>query len=454
MGKHIHEIRDPIHVFIRLESVEREVLNSRPVQRLRHIHQLALTHLLYPGATHRRFEHSLGVMELAGRVYDIVTDPESVRQHSAVSAIVPPRESMEHAYWRRVVRMAALCHDIGHLPFSHAAEAELLPPGWDHERLTVELILADELTAQWKALKILPEHVAKLAVGPKKFSGEPFSDWETILAEIITGNAFGVDRMDYLLRDSLHSGVAYGRFDHFRLIDTIRILPYIVEESESTIDAAEADASSVAPQVVPTLGIEVGGIHSAEALLLARYFMYTQLYFHPIRRIYDIHLRTFLKEWLDGGHFSTDLNDHLNLTDNEVMAAVLDAARNGSRPGHDPARRIVERDHFRTLYERNPNDIAVNPDAAKAITDAASCKFNDSHVHYASYRERNRPHDFPVLMRDDRIISCLEVSDVLKNIPYVAVDYVFIAPHLREKAEEWLRTQREVIITPKPEGLP
>ena len=136
---------------------------------------------------------------------------------------------MDHAYWRRVVRMAALCHDIGHLPFSHAAETELLPSGWDHERLSVELILDSELKPKWKDLKINPEHVAKIAVGPKHYSQEPFTDWETILSEIITGNAFGVDRMDYLLRDSLHSGVAYGRFDHFRLIDTLRILPRAVE---------------------------------------------------------------------------------------------------------------------------------------------------------------------------------------------------------------------------------
>jgi len=78
MAKRIHEIRDPIHNFIRLDSGERNVLDSRPFQRLRYIHQLALTYLVYPGATHRRFEHSLGVMELAGRVYDIVTEPDNI----------------------------------------------------------------------------------------------------------------------------------------------------------------------------------------------------------------------------------------------------------------------------------------------------------------------------------------------------------------------------------------
>jgi HD superfamily phosphohydrolase len=117
----LHEIRDPIHVFVRLDSQEREVLNSRPFQRLRHIHQLALTYLVYPGATHKRFEHSLGVMELAGRVFDVVTASGNVTDQIR-RGLAPLNNPDELRYWRRVLRMAALCHDIGHLPFSHAAE--------------------------------------------------------------------------------------------------------------------------------------------------------------------------------------------------------------------------------------------------------------------------------------------------------------------------------------------
>jgi len=86
--KRRHEIRDPIHVFIRLDTDERKVLDSRPFQRLRQIHQLALTYLVYPGATHRRFEHSLGVMEVASRIYDVVTRPENVHFDS-VRNILP-----------------------------------------------------------------------------------------------------------------------------------------------------------------------------------------------------------------------------------------------------------------------------------------------------------------------------------------------------------------------------
>src|SRR5436853_1877488 len=99
----------------------------------------------------------------------------------------------------------------------------------------------------------------KLAVGKKKLRGTSFTDWETILSEIIVGDAFGVDRMDYLLRDSYHAGVTYGKFDHFRLIDTLRILP------SGSGETAE-----------PALGVAAGGLQSAEALLLGRYHMYSQ----------------------------------------------------------------------------------------------------------------------------------------------------------------------------------
>jgi len=216
MMKNIHEIRDAIHVFVRLDSHEREVLNSRPFQRLRHVHQLALTYLVYPGATHKRFEHSLGVMELAGRVFDIITDnaTDEIR-----TRLEPLNNQDERRYWRRVLRMAALCHDVGHLPFSHAAEKQLLPSGWDHERLTRAIISSDEMKAIWERITPPLRHddIVKLAVGPKKANDLLFSDWETILSEIIVGDAFGVDRMDYLLRDSHHAGVAYGKFDHYRV---------------------------------------------------------------------------------------------------------------------------------------------------------------------------------------------------------------------------------------------
>ena len=79
MSKHYHEFRDPIHNFIRVSSVERKIIDSPFFQRLRHIHQLATTYLIYPSATHKRFEHSLGVMELAGRVFEVITQEDNLQ---------------------------------------------------------------------------------------------------------------------------------------------------------------------------------------------------------------------------------------------------------------------------------------------------------------------------------------------------------------------------------------
>jgi HD superfamily phosphohydrolase len=408
MSKHLHEIRDPIHIFVRLDSDERAVLDSRPFQRLRHIHQLALTYLIYPAATHKRFEHSLGVMELAGRVFDVVTNPTNVTDQirNTVTEVSQPNQLQ---YWRRVLRMAALCHDMGHLPFSHAAEKELLPTGWDHERLTREIVLSPDMAKIWDAMTppLRPLDVVKLAIGPRKANDLTFTTWETILSEIIVGDSFGVDRMDYLLRDSYHVGVPYGRFDHFRLIDTLRILP-------AGPDGADK----------PALGVEEGGLQSAEALLLGRYYMYSQVYFHSARRIYDIHLKDFLAAWLDGGKFPTGTESHLKITDNNVNAAIHDAALDPTAKGHDAARRIAEHDHFKVLYQRHPDDVQVNSYAGHAIYEAAKVKFGPENVRHDGPIEKKeekkedkskkeRTSFFPVHCRGDRIVDSGKLSEVL-----------------------------------------
>ncbi len=185
--KQTHEIRDPIHVFVKLNDEERMVLDSRPVQRLKHIHQLAISYQVYPGATHKRFEHALGVMHLAGRVFDVVTDEQNI--HDSVRHEILPHvsDATTKGYWRSVVRMGALCHDIGHLPFSHAAERELLPQGWNHERITAEMILGDELGETWASMTppLRAMDIAKVAVGHEELSeiypDEEFSTWHLLL---------------------------------------------------------------------------------------------------------------------------------------------------------------------------------------------------------------------------------------------------------------------------------
>jgi HD superfamily phosphohydrolase len=334
--------------------------------------------------------------------------------------------------------MAALCHDVGHLPFSHAAEHELLPDGWDHERLTVELIRSPLMEDLWRTMTppLRSLDIAKLAVGKKKLKDESFSDWEALLSEIIVHDAFGVDRMDYLLRDSLHAGVAYGRFDHFRLIDTLRLLPSSLSE-----DGSEE----------PQVGIEEGGLHSAEALLLARYFMFSQMYYHPVRVIYDLHLKEFLHATLPGGVHPTDLASHLARTDIDVTGEIIRAASDSGAAGHEAARRILQRQHFKVLWQRNPADSKVNLDPGLAVFAAAVQTFGEQDVRRVRFSSEWAVDDFPVKMPDGRIESAQALSHVLGKLPPIAFDYVFVNPDIRDQAKEWLRSRREDILRQPPE---
>lgn len=459
MAKKLHEIRDPIHVFVRLTSDERAVLNSRAFQRLRYIHQLALTYLIYPGATHRRFEHSLGVMELATRIFDVVTDPSNITDD--VRELLPEvADEYKKAYWRQVLRIAALCHDIGHLPFSHAAEKELLPAGVKHEQLTRDILLDDELGGILENLKVQRNDVVRLALGPKESPGLTFSNWESILAEIIVGDAFGADRMDYLLRDSHHAGVAYGRFDHFRLVDTLRILPpppVGSEKAEVQPKDASGDSANLKPMDgdvsrEPALGILDGGLHSAEALMLARFFMFTQLYFHPVRRIYDIHLKDFLLATLPGGKYSTSVPDHLQLTDNEVTAAILSASRDPGAGGHDPARRIASREHYKLFYTRHPDDLKVNLQPGGTVYQAAKQKFGEENVRWDHQPAKGRAPEFPVLPKEGPITSSTSISEPLNHLPAASFEYVFVNPALHKQARAWLDASRQEILRAKEES--
>ena len=439
-----HEIRDPVHVFINVDTAEREVIDSRPVQRLRHVHQLALQYLVYPGATHKRFEHALGVMELASKVYDTITRGDHVL--GSIRDQLPELSNNDQmGYWRRVLRMAALCHDIGHLPFSHAAEHDLLPEGWTHELLTNSLLRSDLMQNIWRSIRppLDVDDVAKLAVGKEKLPDANFSLWEEVLSEIIVGDAFGVDRMDYLLRDSLHAGVQYGRFDHHRLVDTLRILP----KSDESEQSGE-----------PTLGLEIGGLHSAEAMLLARYSMFAQLYLHPVRRAYDKHLIEFLSGWLPEGRFPIDPQEFINVTDIEVLANIADSARSGATDAWSmAAKRIAERNHFKIIYSGNAADRAVNLQPGKAVYSALVREFGSSNVTLDNYVPSGSVVDFPILERDHRIQSSLNASRVLGNMPTADIDFVFVESTIRDQARRWINDRLQRILeetdsTPNEEG--
>jgi HD superfamily phosphohydrolase len=450
VSKRLHEVRDAVHVFVGFDDDERLIIDSPAFQRLRHIHQLALTYNVYPGATHKRFEHSWGVMHLAGRIYDVITRSDKISD--GVRSTMPDRTQNDYGYWRTVVRLAALCHDMGHLPFSHAAEEELLPAGVDHERITWDIVHAPEMIEIFEQITppVRADDVGKLAVGPRKAErlklNVSFTPWQAILAEVIVGDAFGADRMDYLLRDSLHTGVEYGRFDHERLIGTLRVMPEPAREEGEEDEAA----------IEPVLGCERGGLQSAEQLLLARYFMFSQVYHHPTRLAYNEHLKDFLKAWLPGGVFPVDVAGHLSRDDTDVLVAIKAAAADPQMPGHAPACRIVMRNHFKVAYEKRagPKDRAADDDLrgdratdVKALAAAAQDQFGADLVAYGAPPASKKPPDFAVRSRDGRTSEWASgLSDVYMRLPESPDAYVLADGEIRDDVKRWIEENRERII--------
>lgn len=447
----VSELRDPVHGFVRFDSDEVRVVNSVEYQRLRNIHQLALTYNVYPGATHKRFEHCLGVMEVASRIYDTVTNDRNVLADSEIKSIVPRVGNFDWNYWRRVLRMAALCHDLGHLPFSHAAE-DLLPAKTKHEDISYSIITGSRMAGIWSELKIRAEDVAKIAVGPKHCN-EPLSVWESILSEMIIGDTFGADRIDYLLRDSHHAGVQYGRFDHYRLIDTIRILPKADAKPpgqhslQLPLDLEEFRKVNADASKEPTLGIEHGGLQSSEALLWARYFMWTQVYLHHVRQVYDLHLADFLRLWLPGGLFDVVPEAHLKLTDNEVNSAMATANWDKASAGHHAARCVLSREHFRKLYEENFSDRTKKLQAFDLVKAAVEARYTPEKIKWKRINQKSEGKQFPVLMSSGNCENSINLSPTLANIPVVSSAIMFVHPEVRDDAISWLSTQKGSILS-------
>ncbi len=430
MWKVQHEVRDGIHGFVRFNNLEKRLIDSAPFQRLRCIHQLAMCYQVYPGATHTRLEHSLGVMEVADRIFRAVFDvtvPDSVRERIA-DELEPRRKEN----WRQTVRVAALLHDIGHLPFSHAAEQALLPEGWNHERITAEMIRGSEIAGILAGDSIRPEDVVDLSWDVKKRlaiePGANLSPWKTLLNEIITGNTFGADRVDYLLRDSWHAGVNYGRFDIDRLIGGLR----------AVIDPTNQEIA---------IGLDVGSIHSAEALLLARFFMYTQVYFHDVRRVYDLHLQDFLQEWLEGGKFPADWRRLIEFSDHEVIAAIRTSAANPSDRLHGLASRLISRQHFRTVFELLGSYKQRRPTVFAEILDFTRKTCGADQVRSDQYGPKSETNDFPVLTDNDTVVSSLSVSDVIARLPSIEFGLIFVPPELKDQAKRKVETELKRLLS-------
>lgn len=298
-------LRDPVHGFIRTDRLEAELVNSRPLQRLRFVHQLGFAWLVFPGAEHSRFSHVLGAMDLAGRLYDSVAAKSD-------GLLDPDARAPE----RRLVRAAALLHDIGHAPFSHSAEG-LFEDGLDHEDMTGRLLHLPEIESIFRRVGdgLTPDRVAELLDGGRDAVSR-------ILSQMITSE-LDVDKMDYLLRDSLFCGVRYGSYDLPRLLDTIEPL----QDPESGEWG---------------LGVEEGGVHALEALVMARYYMFTQVYFNLTGKALELHFNEYLRE--TGKLWPADPEAFLEEDDVSLFAAMRQSSS-------EHARAVVSRDHFPLAFQ-------------------------------------------------------------------------------------------------------
>lgn len=290
-------IKDPVHGYVEVDEEILPLLDSPAVQRLRYVRQLGFSNLVYPGANHTRFEHSVGTMHLAG---------VACRQFGL------PKED------RQLVVVAALLHDIGHGPYSHASEP-LIEAWLGRTHDDIAGIVGAQFGALLEPLGIEPSDLCAVVKGIHPLSG------------IIHGD-LDVDRMDYLLRDAYYTGAPYGTVDAHRLIRNIHLTPEGVMLDEN-------------------------GINAAESLLIARTLMRPTVYYHHVSRIGEC---MFQLAMLD--HATT-----LPPKGREQMCALDDAECMHALKTSESslAREMADRLYGRRLYKRA---VYAGQDQVNAVT--------------------------------------------------------------------------------------
>jgi uncharacterized protein len=337
------EIKDPIHGAIGVSSAEVAVLDSREFQRLRSIKQLGFAEFSFPGATHNRYLHSVGVMHLSGLAFDSI-----FRNFEFTSPAARAR-------LRQVVRLGALLHDIGHGPLSHTTE-EVMPlvgllkveaykhrePGaWPidpnrkatHEDYTIKFITDSHLTPLLRAnfSDISPLHVACLIDRtlrpPDDFFLERNLDLRPILSQIVSSE-MDVDRMDYLERDAYFCGTNYGRVELGWLI--------------GNLTNHEVDGKIY-------LALNHRALYTFDDFLISRHHMYLMVYFHHKSIIFEEMLHRYLTSPDCKYSLPPSTDEYVKCTDYQLYEHLA----NVENPW---AHLIAERKPFRMLFELHASE--------------------------------------------------------------------------------------------------
>ena len=303
MTKNYIDIIDPIHGFIRVNRSEIKIIDSSTFQRLRRIKQLSGAHLVYPGAQHSRFEHSLGVMHITNQAGLALAEKEIIKSDDIES-----------------LRLAGLLHDIGHGPFSHLFEEIIQKKKTSHEDYGKKIILNSEIGDSISQSGQDKKLITKIAFGDSK---------NQFMNEIISG-ALSADMMDYLLRDGYFTGAEHAKVDHKRIIHSLDVYR-------------------------KKLALERSALYSFESMMHSRYQMFKAVYFHKTVRAGEVMLLEALRLSDDEfGFTSLNMNEYLKLTDEYVLSKLLssDPISNETKQAQQIARDYQNRKLLKCVFER------------------------------------------------------------------------------------------------------
>lgn len=398
----VGEFRDPVHGFIEPFPHEWEIIDTPEFQRLRRISQLGLTSYVYHGAEHSRFGHSIGVMHLAGEAAQRVL--QNSKDLMCEGFNWSDKDFEEES--RRVfvlARVAGLVHDLGHPPFSHAGQARFFPEKLDHENYSREIVLStvigEIIDRTLKDFDISKEKVVDLLRGthPIGFLGE------------LVSSPWDVDKMDYLLRDSHYCGVGYGTYDLSRIVRSLTLF-------------RDEVAGSM------TLAIEEGGFQCLEGLVLARYFMFTQVYFHEVRRAYDLVLEDLIGELLKDRYGSATypepahIEEYLEWDDVTVLSSAAHKANAGTR---NAAWMIRNRRHPKMVFSTLPHPDrmearrAFGPLFREMMTRFDGVRLWADQAIDHPERYRGEDVDIPIQLEAGRWVSFAQTSQALQGLEVI-----------------------------------